>query len=165
MKISLIVLLILCLAAVYMADYDYFFDITANQRQKSQPRAAGNIDIFLKSYTPKRYQNVIDDNIFFENIVVAPPKPVVVNTPVPKPQVQVTMPLEIKGIVVTPVNKMVMLWDNRLNESHVLREQEELNNWIVHSISKKKVTLRHTSGEQREFILNEEAVTNFNFQR
>jgi hypothetical protein len=151
--------------AVYTADYDSFFDIKANHRQEPQPRAAGNIDVFLKSYTSKRYQNVIDDNIFFENIVVAP-KPKVVNTPPPpKPRIQVTMPLEIKGIVVTPVNKMVMLWDNRLNESHVLREQEELNNWIVHSINKKKVTLRHTSGEQREFILNEEAVTNFNFQR
>ena len=164
MKISLIGLLIISLVAVYMTDYDDFFDIQANHRQEPQPRAAGNIDIYLKSYSFKRYQNVLNDNIFFKDFVVTAPPPKVINTQ-PKPVVQVTMPLEIKGIVVTPVNRMVMLWDKRLNESHVLREQEELNNWVVLSISKQKVILRHESGEQREFILNEEAVTNFNFQR
>lgn len=164
MKISLILLLITALVAVYLTDYDEFFNIRANNRQQPEPKSMGIVDAYLQKYSFARYKNIIDDNIFFKDFVVAPVQPEVIKTQ-PKPVIQVTMPLEIRGIVVTPVNRMVMVWDKRKNESHVLREQEELNNWVVLSISKQKVTLRHESGEQREFILNEEAVTNFNFQR
>lgn len=172
MKIAAIILLSSSLLGLYLVDYSTFFPRPQNERQLAMPKALGHVDQHLNKYHYTRYNNTITDGIFFEPEIIPPPpppKPVPKPVPVkqvepPKPVQRLTLPLEIKGIVITPINRLAMVWDKQTQESHVLREKEWLRNWQLVSIRKQKVVLRHESGATREFILNEEAITNFNFQ-
>jgi hypothetical protein len=158
-KIGILTLLLAALAAEHYMNYDPLFDTPARRHEQSVPNNIGMIDQHLKRYNYAKYQHVIADNIFSEKIVVEQQ---------PAPQVKLairpfTVQLEVRGIVITPESKMVMLWDKQKKESQVLLEKEEIYRWKVVSIEKQMVILEHESGKRYEFQVNEETLMNIDW--
>jgi len=160
-KIGLLALLFATLIAEHFMDYSSLFDVSVESRKQPELKSTGIIGQYIKQYDYAKYQHVIDNNIFSQN-VIAKQKPVEIVTPIIKP---FTIQLEIKGIAMMPGRKMVMVWDRQRNESQLLLEKEEWYEWKVVSIKKHMVTLEHETGGMYDFFINEEALTTLNMQR
>jgi hypothetical protein len=159
-KIGILALLVAVLAAEHYMSYDPLFEAPARHREQSVPNNIAMINQHLKPYNYAKYQHVIADNIFSEKIVVE-------QQPVPQIKLAIkpfTVQLEVRGIVITPERKMVMLWDKQKKESHVLLEKEEIYRWKVVSIEKQMVILEHESGKRYEFQVNEETLMNIGWK-
>ena len=166
-RLGLVVLLLLSLAAAHVADYGNLVEPPTQQRKElTRTTADQAIEQYIKGYAFETYRNVFENSNFAVN---PPPKPVKIVEPEPPPPPSPPKPftanLEVTGIAITPERKLVMIWDKQRNEAQILLEKEELYQWKVVSIEKHMVILEHESGELYEFLVNNEALTNFNRQR
>ena len=165
-RLGLVVLLLLGLAAAHVADYGNLVEPPTQQRKElTRTTADQSIEQYIKGYAFETYRNVFENS----NFAVNPPpktKPVKIVEPEPPPPPKpFTANLEVTGIAITPERKLVMIWDKQRNEAQILLEKEELYQCTVVSIEEHMVILEHESGELYEFLINNETLTDFNRQR
>ncbi len=155
-KVGLVALLLLLLIIEVIIDPDNFFTINVSRPAQPDLSLIERADQILQPSSYSQYANAVTNNIFHVDEVkqvTEADKPAEINKPTAQP---FAMNLEITGIVITPGNELVMIWDKQNKESHVLLKNEKLDQWQIDYIDKDKVRLVHDTGKRYEFILNEE---------
>lgn len=155
-KVGLVALLLLLLITEVVIDPDNLFKINVSRPAQPDLSLIDRANQILQPSSYSQYANAVTNNIFHVDEVqpvAEVQEPVEIKQPAVQP---FAMNLEITGIVITPGNEMVMIWDKQKRESHVLLKNEKLNQWQIDYIDKDKVELVHDTGKRYEFILNEE---------
>lgn len=151
-----VAILLSAIIAVYFVDYKVFFDVNAVEAKNMQDlKAMGVVDKFFAKYSHSKYVNVVNNNIFAENVTT----PKETNEKVVLKTDTTTLQLEIRGVVTTPEGKMVLVWDKEKNESHVLSENDTLKKWKIIDVSAQKVILGNEAGDLYEVFINKETAT------
>lgn len=142
-------LLVLLLVTEAVVDYEGILSAVNRKQEETVYRSSGIVDKLFGHTVYARYENIVKENIFVaeskrrnEDAAVAV-----------KTDKSAKVP-EIRGITITPDEKIILMWSTVQNKSIVVREGESVDNWTVISINKDVVTVRNASGAEYAVLVN-----------
>ncbi|MDH5179738.1 MAG: hypothetical protein OEZ39_13730 [Gammaproteobacteria bacterium] len=135
---------LLCLAGS-MLDYSIFFTNGTQSAQAVTYKSAGMLEKFFPKTSPVKYQNVVENNIFYPSEKTAAEP---TNTAIKSPGLM----LDLRGITITPEQKFAVIVDVSQNKSIVVNEGEIVNNWTVGTIQNDRVMLE-SGGNVHELLI------------